>query len=139
MKTKANKVPLVGPKGRRELLDRIEELEKKVIELESAPKNESHLLEILSTSNGDVPESTALSLLKLDGKAVTYNDLKSINMCNTIAYNEGLDTYMAIQNIVTNDSDRFIHILGGAYVDGGGGQFWIRIDGDDSWVRLYDL
>ena len=28
MKTKTNKVPLVGPRGRRELLDRIEELEK---------------------------------------------------------------------------------------------------------------
>lgn len=33
MKTKTNKVPLVGPKGRRELLDKIEELEKKVVEL----------------------------------------------------------------------------------------------------------
>lgn len=30
MKTKTNKVPLVGPKGRRELLDRIEELEKEL-------------------------------------------------------------------------------------------------------------
>lgn len=35
MKTKVNKVPLVGPRGRRELLDKIEELEKKVSELEN--------------------------------------------------------------------------------------------------------
>ena len=39
MKTKVNKVPLVGPRGRRELLDRIEELEKKVSELESEADN----------------------------------------------------------------------------------------------------
>ena len=36
MKTKVNKVPLVGPRGRRELLDRIEELEEKIKELENA-------------------------------------------------------------------------------------------------------
>ena len=34
MKTKVNEIPLVGPKGRRELLNKVNELEKKVLELE---------------------------------------------------------------------------------------------------------
>lgn len=34
MKTKVNEVPLVGPRGRKELLDRINELEDKIIALE---------------------------------------------------------------------------------------------------------
>lgn len=37
MKTKVNKVPLVGPKGRKELLYKIDELEKKVAALENTP------------------------------------------------------------------------------------------------------
>ena len=35
MKTNINKIPLVGPRGRREILDKINELEKKIKELEN--------------------------------------------------------------------------------------------------------
>lgn len=55
MKTKTNKVPLVGPKGRKELLDRIEELEKKVIELENGGSSTQDSLEMYW------PESNTIS------------------------------------------------------------------------------
>lgn len=139
MKTKVNEVPLVGPRGRRELLDRIVELEKKIIELESAPKNESHLLEILSTSDGAESESAALSRLKLDGKAVTINDLASINICNTIVYSEELGKYMAIQSFSPNAAISLVAIGGGSYVDGGGSQFRIYIYEDESEIHTYDF
>lgn len=39
MKTKTNKVPLVGPRGRRELLDKINELEEKLLRSKKKIRN----------------------------------------------------------------------------------------------------
>lgn len=139
MKTKVNEIPLVGPKGRKELLYKIGELEKKVAAFENNPKSESHLLRILSTSDNSESESAALSRLELDGKAATINDLMSIDIRNTIVYSEGLGVYMTIQSFSSDAAINGVTFDGGSYVDGAGTQFWINICGDVSEVRTYEF
>ena len=78
MKTKTNKVPLVGPRGRRELLDRIGELEKKVIELAQAGAPKTVVEMVGSVEDGTLEE--ALAALTIDGEPATVEKLLSLDI-----------------------------------------------------------
>lgn len=67
MKTKVNEVTLVGPRGRKELLNRINELEEKVLELEQS-------------SSGNHVVSWDINLIKNQ----PYTTWESVNMTQEI-------------------------------------------------------
>lgn len=87
MKTKVNKVPLVGSRGRRELLDRIEELEKRVIELEQS-------------SSGNHAVSWEFNLIKNE----SYTTWESVNMTQEI-YDAIINETIDLNNIKWYYSD----------------------------------
>lgn len=67
MKTKINQIPLVGPKGRRELLNRINELEREVLKLEQS-------------SSGNHTVSWEINLIQDQ----SYTTWESVNMTQEI-------------------------------------------------------
>lgn len=109
MKTKTNKVPLVGPRGRRELLDRIDELEKKIAELASN-QPETHVLEILSFSESDESIEDTLARMKLDGRDIGIEDFNELGVFNTYILFNGVE--YAITEYSHNDSG-IIYICAG--------------------------
>lgn len=108
MKTKTNKVPLVGPRGRRELLDRIEELENKVAELASN-QPEKHVLEILSVSDGSETIEETLARIKLDGRGMTTEDLNKLGVLNTYLLYNGVE--YAITQYLYNDYGTSVYAI----------------------------
>ena len=109
MKTKTNKVPLVGPRGRRELLDRIEELEKKVIEL-ATTQPETHVLEILSVTEEHETGQELLARMKLDGQSMRAEDFNKLDILNTYLVFNG--TKYAITQFLNADGTR-VYICAG--------------------------
>ena len=117
MKTKINEVPLVGPRGRKELLAKINELEKKVAELESN-QPETHKL----TITGLLPSGTiqeCLSVLKLDGSPISdVSELYVLTPKDIVEFiNDGVTTSYTISSLLIQP-DNMVSISGGlSYTD----------------------
>lgn len=87
MKTKINEIPLVGPRGRKELLDKISELEKKVLELEQS-------------GSGNRAVSWEFNLIKNQ----SYTTWESVNMTQEI-YDAIINETIDLMNIKWYYSD----------------------------------
>lgn len=113
MKTKVNKVPLVGPRGRRELLDRIEELEKKVIELEQESSGNSTVsweFNIIRNEPYTTWESVNMTQEIYDAIINETIDLMNIKWY----YSDGSTGDVAIpSSTLTHDSDGVIYVRSG--------------------------
>lgn len=111
MKTKTNKVPLVGPKGRKELLDRIEELEKKVTELTNAGVTKSVVEMIDSVKDGTLEE--ALAALTIDGEPATYEKIHALEIGQFIIQRERLGQTEFYEPTFIERGNSFVKIAGG--------------------------
>lgn len=135
MKTKVNEVPLVGPRGRRELLNRIEELEKKVAELASA-SSEKHVLEILSVTEEHETARELLARMKLDGRSIRTEDFPKLDVLNTYLLFNGVE--YAITLYTHNDDGTFIWLRAGfaSILGNTEATLEIQIEEDDSFIEF---
>lgn len=137
MKIKTNRVPLVGPRGRRELLDKIEELEKKAAELTQS--GQKPVLEI-ETHAEDKTVETVLSLLKINGKRATLEELLKLDV-GTIVSSDGYGEMLATS--VYKTPEYFGMFFGFYYEDfGRGGKIALDLSTPtepDSSIILFDI
>lgn len=88
MKTKTNEIPLSGPRGRKDLIEQVNKLEKKVKELEGEQIKED-VIEIVGNNGAitwgdDLPVEGVLNQLLLNGIRPTREDilnLKNSKLC----------------------------------------------------------
>ena len=104
MKTKTNKVPLVGPKGRKKLLDRIEELEKEVLALAQSGGNSPKPIRLTeSLGNEETIESLAEKGLTVQEiEAASRGELTSI-----IIPDSGVMCYFSITYVTYADESNY--------------------------------
>ena len=135
MKTKVNEIPLVGPKGRKGLIDRINDLNARLEAVESK-KAEKHILSIVDWANDDNVEDT-LACLRLDGNAITLDDLKNLDMNNTLVFN---DSYGYFLPTTWYHNENMVSIGGGIWSNTLGATFYIYINNADDLgkVQIYE-
>lgn len=137
MKTKVNEVPLVGPRGRKELLDKINELEEKISKIEKeVPKQ--HVINILSPNTYHNIED-ALSALRIDGKTPTLEQLTEANK-DWVVTSDGYG-YMSITYVSSLGERGVLIYFGGAYGSNYGvyGQIYILVEDDDYRIEVGEM
>ena len=104
MKTKVNEVPLVGPRGRRELLERINELEEKIEEMSGSGEEIKPIILTELPTRGDTIETLA-------SKGLTIDEIRAAAEGNRTAVvykeHEGTVRYYITEAMVSNDEIKF--------------------------------
>lgn len=121
----------------------LNELNDRIATLENAPTTpQTHILEIISFSANSESEGAALARLKLDGKTPTFDDLKTVNVKNTVVTQSNQE----ILPLIMNKSNQSFGFVCGVYYEGSAiqyGQIYeIQIThsaGNDSFIHCEEL
>lgn len=102
-----------------------------------APEPETHILEIGSLSDGLESESDALARLSLDAKAVSLNDLVSLDIKNTIIFYDDTNRNKYYNITYKGYVDQAVTIVAGyeSSQDDSADTIVIIIDGEYSSVK----
>lgn len=109
-----------------------------ILELASAdPQPQTHVLEIGSLSDGLESESDALARLSLDAKAVSLNDLVSLDIKNTIIFYDDTIRNKYFNITYKGYTDQSVNIVAGyeSSTDDSAETIVIIIDGEYSSVK----